>query len=245
MTHPLQAVRIALLLSFIAAPASSLTINFEEFSHGQIIRGSQGVEIRTTNLGGGPDMGVSFDTNVLGSSDPDLQFHSTGIKGGANGWRTGNIDLNTDLGQIMIIQEKMKSCGESFCLDPDDEGSRPGGTIEFDYSSVGSFNEFQMDVVDIGIGHRRAPSSVEFFLGAVLMQEVMFSDFVKPDVIFGDNSVNHLDIVSNVRFDRAVVRLGGSGGIDNVTASAVPEPSAALLFLVGAVAVRKGIRNSA
>lgn len=60
-------------------------------------------------------------------------------------------------------------------------------------------------------------------------------------MIFGDNSANHLDIVSGISFDR----LGGSGGIDNVTASAVPEPSAALLFLVGAVAVRTGIRKSA
>jgi hypothetical protein len=245
MTYALRATLTVLLFSTISAPASALTINFEEFSHGQIIRDSQGVEIRTTNLGGGPDMGVSFDTNVLGTADPDLQFHSTGIKGGENGWKSGNIDLNTDLGQIMIIQEKMKSCGESFCLDPDDEGSRPGGTIEFDYSSVGPFTDFQMDVVDIGIGHRRAPSSVEFFLGDVRMEEVMFDDFVKPDVIFGDNSANRLNVVSGIRFDRVVVRLGGSGGIDNVTASAVPEPSAAILFLVGAVAVRTGIRKSA
>jgi hypothetical protein len=30
-------------------------------------------------------MGVSFDTNVLGTADPDLQFHSTGTHGGENG----------------------------------------------------------------------------------------------------------------------------------------------------------------
>ena len=77
------------------------------------------------------------------------------------------------------------------------------------------------------------------------MQEVMFADFVMPDVIFGDNNANHLDIVSGIRFDRVVVRLCGSGGIDNLTASAVPEPSAVLLFLIGTVAVRTGIRKSA
>ena len=77
------------------------------------------------------------------------------------------------------------------------------------------------------------------------MQEVRFADFVKPDVIFGDNSANHLDIVSGIKFDRVVARLGGSGGIDNVTASAVPEPSAAFLFLVGAVSVHTGIRKNA
>ena len=87
MTYALRATLTVLLFSTISAPASALTINFEEFSHGQIIRDSQGVEIRTTNLGGGPDMGVSFDTNVLGTADPDLQFHSTGIKGGENGWK--------------------------------------------------------------------------------------------------------------------------------------------------------------
>jgi hypothetical protein len=35
----------------------------------------------------------------------------------------------------MIIQENQAGCGESFCSDPDDEGSRPAGTIEFDDSA--------------------------------------------------------------------------------------------------------------
>ena len=58
-------------------------------------------------------------------------------------------------------------------------------------------------------------------------------------------NANPIHIVNGTEFDRVVVRLGGSGGIDNVTANAVPEPSAALLFLFGAVAVRTGIRKSA
>jgi hypothetical protein len=54
-------------------------------------------------------------------------------------------------------------------------------------------------------------------------------------------NANPIHIVNGTEFDRVVVRLCGPGRIDNVRASAVPEPSAGLLFLVGAVAVHTGM----
>lgn len=246
MSKAIQVLLTLLLLSIVGAPASALTIDFEEFTHGQIIRTSQGVGIRTTNTGGGPDIGLAFDTNETGTRDVDLQFISPSIPTGENGWASGNIDLDTDLGNIMIIQENLAGCSRSFCLEPDDEGSRPAGFIEFDYSNVGPFRTFEMDVIDIVVSSRTPePGSVDFFLGDVHLREVMFTEFVKPDVIYGNNSVNRLQFVKGLEFDRVIVSLNGSGGIDNVTTSAVPEPSAALLFVIGAVAMRCGVRKNA
>ena len=48
MTCALRAILTAFIFSAVASAASALTIDFEEFSHGQIIRDSQGVAIRTT-----------------------------------------------------------------------------------------------------------------------------------------------------------------------------------------------------
>lgn len=228
--------------SLLASPALALTLDFEEFGHGEIVGGSQGVVITTTNTGGGPDLGVAFDTDATGTADEDLQFSSPSIAGGSDGWTVGNLSPETRLGNVLIIQEHGKTCDASLCTDPDDEGSRPAGSIELDFSALGSFSEFSMDLVDIE-SSTAEPGSVVFHLGAVQVASIGFMDFLSdPTVVYGDNSANRVSVLSGVRYDRVTVNLGGSGAIDNVTA-AVPEPSAALLFALGALAVGRGTRR--
>lgn len=220
----------------ITAPASALTIDFEEFGHGEIVTSSQGVVISTTNIGGGPDIGVAFDTNRTGTADRDLQRNA--------GWQSGNLAPDTDLGNILIIQEHRYSCNAGTCSDPDDEGSRPAGSIEFDYSAIGTFDHFEMDLIDIEESISAEPGAIDFYLGAVHVEQVMFSDFGTPGVIYGDNSANHLYILDGITFDRVKVSLGGSGGIDNLIATnAIPEPTAAILFIAGLAAVHPRIRR--
>ena len=73
----------------------------------------------------------------------------------------------------------------------------------------------------------------------------MFSDFGAPEVVYGNNSANHLLVIDGMTFDTVVVSLGGSGGIDNLTATnPVPEPTAPILFLAGLAAVSTRIRRS-
>jgi hypothetical protein len=101
-----------------------------------------------------------------------------------------------------------------------------------------------MDLVDVE-SRTAEPGAVAFYLGAVKVADVSFMSFLsQPGVVYGDNSANRMSVLSGVDFDRVVVRLGGSGGIDNLTASnAVPEPSAALLFALGALTFGARIRR--
>jgi hypothetical protein len=77
------AAGFALLLA--ASSSQALTLDFEEFGHGDIITSSQGVAIATTNLSAGPDLGVAFDTMRINTADQDLQFFSPNSNGGENG----------------------------------------------------------------------------------------------------------------------------------------------------------------
>jgi len=76
MIRAIPALLTLILLSLAGAPSYALTIDFEEYNHGEILFSSQGVGIRTTNTGGGPDLGVAFDSNLTGTADQDLQFNS-------------------------------------------------------------------------------------------------------------------------------------------------------------------------
>jgi hypothetical protein len=66
-----------------------------------------------------------------------------------------------------------------------------------------------------------------------------------PTVAYGNHSANRIvDIVSGIAFDEVVIRMGGSGAVDNITVTnPVPEPASALLFGLGIVAVGSGLRR--
>ena len=63
-------------------------------------------------------------------------------------------------------------------------------------------------------------------------------DRYDPTIVLGNNTANRFAAVTAEsvgldRFDRVVLNLGGSGGIDNVQATLIPEPSTALLMALG------------
>ncbi len=222
----------ALGIAFGAFPADALTLDFKEFTHGQEIASSQGVAIRTTNFTG-PELGLAFDTNFDGTtSDDDL------VRGGGT-WSGGNLAPSTDLGIILIIQEHSSSCSGSapnrVCTNPDDEGSRPAGIIELDFSGVdgGTFYETSFDLIDVE-DEMTEVGFVEFCLGTTCYADVIeFGDGILPGVTWGNNTANH---VANVGigepFDILKFHIGGSGGIDNIV-TFVPEPGTLSLFGLG------------
>jgi hypothetical protein len=223
-------VLAALAIAFGVSPADALTIDFEEFTHGQIVEESHGVLIGTQNLSGvsgHPDLGIAFDTAETGTADPDLQQGA--------GWAGGNLVLDdTPLRHILIVQENDFGCAiDSICDDPDDEGQRPAGSFTLDYSQVGTFWTFAFDLVDVESALTEN-GSVQFLLGGSPVESFTFDEFV--GVTYGDRTANRVDLGVVGEFDEVVITMGGSGGVDNIV-TLVPEPGTLSLVGLGLAAL--------
>lgn len=224
------AIALAVLVSHTAG-ASQISIDFEGLVHGEVLNSQiAGVTISAVNQGGGPDLAVAFDSNLSGTRDPDLE--------GPN-WSGGNIVSGTDLGNLLILQENNIGTGDGVADRPDDEGSRPAGSITLAFDTA--YSSFGFDLIDIeGTRPSDEPGDLDLYLGDALVYSVSFMDFLAdPSVQYGDNSANRISPLSGFGlFDRAVFNLGGSGAIDNIVAT-VPAP--APLALLGLALVGFGV----
>ncbi len=118
----------------------------------------------------------------------------------------------------------------------------------FDFQTP--INTFGFDVVDVE-GVMEEDGQVRFYRGATLLQTVDFTEFVTPGpyfdptIQFGDHTLNRIKPISlapvvdgfDTGFNRVVVHMGGSGGLDNLV---VPEPT----VLGGAIVALALLRRS-
>ena len=221
-----------LLTLILATPARALEqiVDFEGLADGLVIDEivlDQGttdeltVSIGVTNLGGGPDLAVIFDSSAMGTADPDLEF--------------------PDQGNILIIQENTDGCSDvgDVCNVPDDEGDRPAGTFRFDFSlpllSLG------LDVLDIDDARKEREGSLVFEFLDGDSTEMVFEDIA--GFSFGDNSQNVLspqtlaDLGSDSPITALVVNAGGSIALDTLRLEVVPEPTSMALVALGLLAL--------
>ena len=128
----------------------------------------------------------------------------------------------------------------------DDEGDRPAGRITLTFTTA--ITEFGLDLVDIENGGTPEDDDgfLEFFSGGNSLGTRSFVSFASTNVpsgvaVFGDATVNRIDPIlasafgGAASFDKVVVRMAGSGGIDNLQFSTVPIPAAWLLLGSGFV----------
>ena len=235
-----------LALVFSAPSADAVMIDFDSLQHGEIVDtdfvGMFGVEISAVNVGGGPDLAVGFDTTETGTRDPDLEADPF--------WSGGNIQQEA-LNIILIIQENDIGCGDGVCDEPDDEGSRPAGQLIFDFEALGvSISAFGFDLIDVeGVGTDQENGAVVFlFDGGMLIDEIAFSDFgpqSQGDLEFGNNTANRIDLFDiDDRTTRVAIKLQGSGGVDNITFTPVPEPTSVVLMGLGLAGLTaRGLRR--
>lgn len=236
-------ILIAATCLSLATPAYSYTlIDFQDsgLEHGEII-GSQysslGLTISAINRGGGPDLAILFDSTKNQTRDPDLE----------DPWSVGNIPTNEVLGNVLIIAENdTDSDGDGLIDNPDDEGSRPAGTIffEFDFDITG----FGFDLLDVEGSVEYGDDSgyfATFYSDATEIGHIGFGDLLADlTIVYGDNSANRIspitaDYLGIDSFNRVEINFGGSAAIDNIQFAAVPEPSTIILFgfgLLGTVA---------
>ena len=213
---------LALAAASIASVATADTLDFSDLSHGEVLAeqyAGLGVHISAINPNRAHDIAMVFDTNLSNTADPDLE----------NPFDSGNTDLNTNLGNIMILQEN------DFGV-PDDEGNRPAGQLIIDFDmSVASFG---FHVVDLE-SEVAENSSLEFYMDNALVETVDFAEFLAGGthdngVVYGNNSINLIEEFTVAGgYDRVVINLGGSMGFDNINYT-VPAPGALALFGMGA-----------
>lgn len=247
MRSPFRAAIVAMTsAAFGAAGASAttITIDFEGLNHGAVVDTQFVGNGVTISADSAMDLAVAFDSRERGTRDPDLE----GPNGADGSWSDGNLAPDTVLGLILIIQENDDGCSDWICDLPDDEGSRPAGELIFEFST--DILSFGFDLVDVE-GAPIENGAVEFYSGGSIspVASVPFSSFVDssssffdPTVRFGNNTANTIAPIdaaalglnaADAAFDKIVIKMGGSAGVDNISFLPAPEPDTLSLVGIG------------
>ena len=202
---------------FVTGFAAADSVTFSNYSHGQVVADSYSPnnpdEVGTTdgktvrlevvnsaNPSNDPDLAVIFDSNIYDGDDPDLAGPPD------RSWDAGNLAPDTDLGNLLIIQENAdwKAKQKHFYIwgwkysywdlewgnrngngivdvgdivDADDEAGRPAGYVDFFFSE--SIDTFGFDLVDVegSVEHNAAYVATFFNIAGDPINSVLFRDF--------------------------------------------------------------------
>lgn len=224
------------VLACVGTAASATTVTFDGLGHGAVVTNQYaglGLNIAADNFNKSFDLAITFDTTRTGTADPDLE----------DPWERGNIASGEILNEILIIAENNRDQNnDGFIDNPDDEAGNPAGKFILSFATPQT--SFGFDILDIE-GTARENGSVSFFSGASLLRTVGFAEivtigsaFYDSSVVFGDESANRIQPFTTANlgtsaFDRVEIRLGGSGGINNVTF--IPSPGSGALLVSAAL----------
>ncbi len=234
-----QATLLALAAG--AGIAGAQTITFNDLQNGEVVttqyQASHGVTIAAFNANQKFDYAVAFDTTAANTRDPDLE----------DPWAMGNLPLDTNMGNALILQENDHGIGDGVADNPDDEGGRPAGNITFGFDQ--DITHMGFDVIDLE-GFVVETSFIDFYKDGAFIGVIGFDQFesggpLDQGAVYGNNSLNRIGMLDLVDLfgaapDRATFLLGGSMAIDNISFRSVPAPaSAALMGLGGIACVRR------
>lgn len=232
----------------LSSSAQSIALDFDtdaggsDIVHGQVIDSEYagfGVDIWADNVGGGPDLAVAYDSSgqVSTNRDPDLR----------SPWDGGNAQA-TQGGNLLIIQENSTGCSTGVCTYPDDEGSRPAGSLYLDFNQ--DITGISFDLIDVEQPENTGAhlALLDADRNVIGGSQIMFDSLTSTAgaVSWGNNFYNAISqIVFNIgqQVQGVMFNLGGSGAINNVVAyHSVPEIDAAkgsiaFALLLGIVAM--------
>jgi hypothetical protein len=228
LRFPLAAVAIVLATN---AHAQTLkTITFDEpaqgFVHGSRLAGNEyaadGVLI-SVKSNGARNQGIIFDTNATGTADNDLEAPFSG----------GNLAGSTDLGNALIIAENLIDSNNDSIIDSPDDEAR-GGAFRFEFRTP--IETFGFSLYDTPEDNSERALLITFDDGGGNSAELTLSDLIalNPGAEFANHYANSFNPVTLAdtglsQFSSVTVEIAGSGAIDTLTYTVVPEPSTALL----------------
>lgn len=232
IASPIKALLAALLLATPAAQA--VILDFEDFGgtnfqHGTVVNSQYdsaafgNVTISAVNIGGGPDLAVAFDTSLSGTQDPDLEAP----------FSSSNPELSDIYrpGNVLIIQENSIGCDDGTCNSPDDEGTRPAGSLRFDFQQAVEI--LSLDFFDIenfaGNDEDSGQPGTEIRFFDDMANELFAGSYFVPGT-GGDNTWDRLSFAGVTGVYSMQVNLYGSGAIDRLEYNVVPIPASVWLF---------------
>lgn len=233
-------VLITALGVLVAIPSlvSAMTITFDDagFVDGQIVTGVPGVRIVADNFLLPFNNAVIFDSEQLGSRNPQLEARAEGLPR----WSGGNLE-GVQLNNILILQ----GCNDAACHAKLGTGRQPTGTIRF---------IFDVPITSIGFDMINIDNPFAKF-GSVTFTDMQNRSVTIPDKTLlasyqiGDNTANRIDPFTAQGLGLGPIRsvtflMGGAGGLDNITFVPVPEPATGLFLGLG-LAVLAGARRRA
>lgn len=205
---------------------------------------------------------AAFNTQENNTRDPDLEFDKVNGKwqGAISGDKYDKLTdyksyyadvksvagtgggLWTRPGNALILNEQ--SCSTTFCSNPDDEGTRPGGFFVFDFTN-GPVDVLNLDFFDVEGVERTDTTSPQNLIYFFYADGTSGSTQVLAP---GNNQYARKDFVATeleslyTNVTKLVVNLPGSGAINNliVKTTEVSEPAGIALFLgAGAFMIRR------
>ena len=238
------------------------TQTFNDLSNGEIVNnqftnGTNGFTVSGDNVGGGPDLIVVFDTFAQNTADSDLEdpfdignAHTSEIFRDLQDPNNSGSNISRFFDALIIQENGQEDPANLGFINtaPDDEGTRPSGTIQFDFEApISRFGFDLLDVEDIGEAFNLVFSSGNEVIASIGFDQFAESNgfFHDPTIEFGDNSANRIVPITSSRlraftgdssiesFDQIAINLGGSGAVDNIRfTNFVPEPTSAMSWLM-------------
>ncbi len=201
---------IAALYIVAMVSAHAATIDFENFSPGDIVTGE---------IVSGVILNVEPNGTTNGMVRELMIFDGTCNNGTANDCTGGDKDLFfPEFGNILIISEDNDS------NDPDDNAI--GGNIIFSF--VQDAMNISLDVLDVENGGPM-DNWVSAYLDGVLVDRIFVDS--------ADNEAVSAMFAADLIADQIIVHLHGSGAVDNLNFSAIPIPAALPMFLAGLLGI--------
>jgi hypothetical protein len=226
----LYSLLFALLAFAMAKNVAAATIDFDGLARGEIVSdqfSSLGVTVFSEHFSdSSANAAIVFDTLFDGPVDRDLQGPSF-----AGGNRSSSV-----FGNILILPENLDDDDANGRVDtPNDEGSRPAGVLGFIFATP--IVDFSLDLIDIEPpGEMGRITFISDGSEAFITFEELAS--ANASILFIDNGANHINTIfaadfGFASFDEVHIRMGGSGGIDNIMFTTVPEPGVTLMYCAG------------